>query len=135
MKHGGRCLALICCLLATVANAQPPGARAAAVAATPSAPTTAAEPAKSVDRRIVITIDDLPWASFGDSAWPVEEGKSIPPRVAEAHQRLIADFLDAVEGGRQPQASARSALAIHALIDAMLESSRRGAPVDVAEVG
>jgi predicted dehydrogenase len=53
----------------------------------------------------------------------------------EAHRRLIADFLDAVEGGRQPQASARSALAIHALIDAMLESSRRGAPVDVAEVG
>jgi peptidoglycan/xylan/chitin deacetylase (PgdA/CDA1 family) len=88
--HGGRCLALICCLLATVANAQPPEARAAAVAATPSAPTTAAEPAKSIDRRLVVTIDDLPWASFGDSAWPVEEGKSIPPRVAEAHQRLMA---------------------------------------------
>jgi UDP-N-acetyl-2-amino-2-deoxyglucuronate dehydrogenase len=49
----------------------------------------------------------------------------------DAHRRLIADFLDAVEARRQPQASARSALAIHALIDAMLESSRTGVPVDV----
>jgi predicted dehydrogenase len=50
----------------------------------------------------------------------------------DAHRRLIADFLDAVESRRQPQASARSALAIHALIDAIQESSRRGAAVDVA---
>jgi predicted dehydrogenase len=50
----------------------------------------------------------------------------------DAHRRLIADFLDAVEARRQPQASARSALAIHALIDAILESSRRGTAVDVA---
>jgi predicted dehydrogenase len=50
----------------------------------------------------------------------------------DAHRRLIADFLDAVEARRQPQASARSALAIHALIDAMLDSSRRGAAVEVA---
>jgi len=49
----------------------------------------------------------------------------------DAHRRLIADFLDAVEHRRQPHASARSALAIHALIDALLESSRRGAAVDV----
>ena len=50
----------------------------------------------------------------------------------DAHRRLIADFLDAVEARRQPQASARSALAIHALIDAMLDSSRRGVAVEVA---
>ena len=50
----------------------------------------------------------------------------------DAHRRLIADFLDAVESRRQPQASARSALAIHALIDAIQESSRRGVAVDVA---
>jgi len=50
----------------------------------------------------------------------------------DAHRRLIADFLDAVGARRQPRASARSALVIHALIDAMLESSRRGVPVDVA---
>ncbi len=50
----------------------------------------------------------------------------------DAHRRLIADFLDAVESRRPPQASARSALAIHALIDAMQESSRRGVAVDVA---
>jgi UDP-N-acetyl-2-amino-2-deoxyglucuronate dehydrogenase len=42
----------------------------------------------------------------------------------ESHARLWADFLDAVEAGRQPQASARSGLRVHALIDTMLASSR-----------
>jgi predicted dehydrogenase len=51
----------------------------------------------------------------------------------ESHRRLIASFLDAVEAGRQPQASARSALRVHALIDAMLASSRDGVPVTVPE--
>lgn len=89
--RGGRWLALTCCLLAAVAHARPQGTRAVAVAATPSPPpATVVEPARTVDRRIVITIDDLPWASFGDSPWPVEEGRSIPPRVAQAHQRLMA---------------------------------------------
>jgi len=53
----------------------------------------------------------------------------------DAHRRLIADFLDAVAARRQPQASARSALAIHALIDAIFVSAQRGAPVDVAAAG
>ena len=51
----------------------------------------------------------------------------------DAHRRLIADFLDAVEARRPPLASARSALAIHALIDAMLDASRRGVAVEVAK--
>jgi predicted dehydrogenase len=49
----------------------------------------------------------------------------------EAHRRLIGDFLDAVDSGRQPLASARSALRVHALIDAMLASSRERRPVEV----
>jgi predicted dehydrogenase len=48
----------------------------------------------------------------------------------ESHRRLYADFLDAVEAERQPLASARSALAVHALIDAMLASSREGRAVE-----
>lgn len=40
----------------------------------------------------------------------------------EAHRRLIAEFLDAVQAGRAPSNSGRSALAVHALIDAMLAS-------------
>jgi len=50
-----------------------------------------------------------------------------------AHQRLIGEFLDAVEAGRQPRASARSALRVHALIDAMLASSREGRTVDAPQ--
>ena len=49
----------------------------------------------------------------------------------EPHRRLIEDFLDAVRSGREPQASGRSALAVHALIDAMLESSASGTSVEV----
>jgi predicted dehydrogenase len=49
----------------------------------------------------------------------------------EPHRRLIEDFVDAVREGRQPLASGRSALAVHALIDAMLDSSARSRPVEV----
>jgi predicted dehydrogenase len=42
----------------------------------------------------------------------------------ESHGRLWADYLDAVEAGRQPLASARSGLRVHALIDTMLASAR-----------
>lgn len=49
------------------------------------------------------------------------------------HRRLIEDFLDAVRTGREPLPSGRSALAVHGLIDAMLESSASGRPVDVRE--
>jgi len=49
----------------------------------------------------------------------------------EPHKRLIEDFLDAVRSGREPRVSGRSALKVHALIDAMLASSKAGAAVDV----
>ena len=49
----------------------------------------------------------------------------------EPHRRLIEDFVHAVADGSAPRVSGRSALRVHALIDAMLESSRTGLPVDV----
>ena len=52
----------------------------------------------------------------------------------EAHRRLIEDFLDALRDRRPPRASGRSALPVHALIDAMLASSRTGLPVDVPRI-
>jgi predicted dehydrogenase len=52
----------------------------------------------------------------------------------DAHRRLIADFLDAVERNAQPLASARSALRVHALIDAMLTSSRERRSVELPTV-
>lgn len=53
----------------------------------------------------------------------------------DAHRRLMADFLDAVAAGRQPQASARSALRVQALIDTMLASSREGRPREAPRLG
>jgi UDP-N-acetyl-2-amino-2-deoxyglucuronate dehydrogenase len=52
----------------------------------------------------------------------------------QPHRRLIEDFLEAVRTGREPMASGRSALSVHALIDAMLESSGSGRSVEVARV-
>ena len=49
----------------------------------------------------------------------------------EWHRRLIQDFVGAVRNGRDPQVSGRSALAVHALVDAMLESSASGGRVEV----
>lgn len=51
----------------------------------------------------------------------------------EGHRRLIDDFLDAVDTGRTPLASGRSALPVHALIDGMLESSAAGNAVLLPE--
>lgn len=49
----------------------------------------------------------------------------------EPHRKLIEDFLDAARSGREPRVSGRSALAVHALIDAMLASARARAWVEV----
>jgi predicted dehydrogenase len=50
----------------------------------------------------------------------------------DAHRAVIADFLDAVEEGREPSSSGRSALAVHRLIEALLLSARRGERIRVA---
>jgi predicted dehydrogenase len=47
----------------------------------------------------------------------------------KGHMALLADFLDAIDEGREPEVSGRAALAVHRLIDALLASSERGAPV------
>lgn len=47
------------------------------------------------------------------------------------HRAVIADFLDAIDEGREPRSSGRSALAVHRLIEALLLSARRGERVRV----
>jgi predicted dehydrogenase len=44
------------------------------------------------------------------------------------HSAVIADFLDAVEKGREPMVTGREALKVHRLIDAILASSETGRP-------
>lgn len=46
----------------------------------------------------------------------------------EAHKAVIADFLAAVENGRDPAVSGREALKVQVLIEAILRSSETGAP-------
>ena len=47
----------------------------------------------------------------------------------DAHRGVLADFLDAIEAGRDPLASGRAALEVHRLIEALLESARLRQPV------
>jgi predicted dehydrogenase len=49
----------------------------------------------------------------------------------DAHRALLTEFLDALDDGRAPSNSGRSALRVHYLIDALLESARRRTPVAV----
>ncbi len=46
-----------------------------------------------------------------------------------AHKALIADFLDAVDQGREPEVSGREALKVHVLIEALLASAESGKTV------
>lgn len=47
----------------------------------------------------------------------------------EAHRALIGDFLDAVEADRDPAVTGETALAVHRLIDALLQSASEGRSV------
>jgi UDP-N-acetyl-2-amino-2-deoxyglucuronate dehydrogenase len=52
-----------------------------------------------------------------------------------AHKALLADFLDAVDEGREPRSSGHSALRVHRLIDAAVASARQGKPVRLSSGG
>ena len=51
----------------------------------------------------------------------------------DAHRAVLSEFLDALDAGRAPSNSGRAALAVHDLIDAVLESSRVHAPKTVRQ--
>jgi UDP-N-acetyl-2-amino-2-deoxyglucuronate dehydrogenase len=44
----------------------------------------------------------------------------------DAHKRVIVDFLDAIEQGREPTVSGREALKVQVLIEALIASSQTG---------
>ena len=48
------------------------------------------------------------------------------------HRAVMADFLDAVQLGREPKVTGEEALRVHRLIDALIETGAKGAPVKVA---
>jgi Predicted dehydrogenases and related proteins len=68
--------------------------------------------------------------SAGDES--TQGGGADPMAFAnDAHRAVLAEFLDALAQGRQPTNNGRSALAVHQLIDALLESSRARTPIFV----
>jgi UDP-N-acetyl-2-amino-2-deoxyglucuronate dehydrogenase len=51
------------------------------------------------------------------------------------HRAVMADFLAALRGEREPKVSGQEALKVHRLIDALIESGRTGGRVRVAGSG
>ena len=49
----------------------------------------------------------------------------------EAHRGVIADFLDALDEGREPAISGREALKVQLLIEALLRSAESGRAEEV----
>ncbi len=49
----------------------------------------------------------------------------------EAHKALITDFLDAIDGNREPEVSGHEAVKVQVLIEAILRSSAEGRAVEV----
>jgi UDP-N-acetyl-2-amino-2-deoxyglucuronate dehydrogenase len=82
--------------------------------------------------RLVVQRHELP-ALTVDGATSGGGGADPMAFSHESHRRLWSDFLDAVAAGRQPQASGRSAMRVHALIDTMLASSRERRPLEAPE--
>jgi UDP-N-acetyl-2-amino-2-deoxyglucuronate dehydrogenase len=63
---------------------------------------------------------------------PSRSGGADPMAFSpEAHTALLADFLDALDGGREPLASGASALAVQVLIEALLRSAESGEAVRI----
>lgn len=65
-------------------------------------------------------------------ASPETGGEADPTAFShEPHRDLIADFIDALDEGREPRVSGAEALAVHRLIDALLRSSRERRPIAI----
>lgn len=70
--------------------------------------------------------------TFGDP--PGEAGGGADPMAFpfDWHKAMITDFVAAVRAGRDPTSNGRTALEVHRLIDALIESSRSARSVNVA---
>jgi UDP-N-acetyl-2-amino-2-deoxyglucuronate dehydrogenase len=69
--------------------------------------------------------------TFGDPPGEAGGGADRMKFPFDWHRGLIEDFVDAVQTKREPKSNGRTALEVHRLIDALLQSSREGRAVDV----
>jgi predicted dehydrogenase len=71
--------------------------------------------------------------SFGDEQSNSGGGADPMAFPFDWHKAQIAEFVDAVLAGRDPASNGRTALRVHRLIDALVESSREGRRISVVE--
>jgi predicted dehydrogenase len=71
--------------------------------------------------------------AIGAEAGPGGAGADPMAFSHEDHRAVLMDFLDAVEGGREPKISGREALKVHRLIETLLRSAESGRAEAVAE--
>ena len=85
---------------------------------------------------------------YGQDAavWNTEDGKKLylqrradPERTEHSVESIdivadeLAEFADCIQGGRKPETGAREGLEVVALLEAVIESSRSGRAVDIAD--
>lgn len=71
--------------------------------------------------------------SFGEQKAASGGGADPMAFPFDWHKAQIAEFVEAVQAGRDPASSGRTALRVHRLIEALLRSSREGRKVEVPE--
>lgn len=88
--------------------------------------------AKLVSGRLIVTLRSGDVEEFGEDAG---SGGGADPMAFthEWHQGLIADFASAITEGRPPLIPGREALHVHALIDALVLSSKTGQAQSLAQ--
>jgi UDP-N-acetyl-2-amino-2-deoxyglucuronate dehydrogenase len=80
---------------------------------------------------------DIAWSDgrrteIGPDQTPGGTGADPMAFPHDYHRDLIADFLGAIQSGREPAVSGEEALKVHRLIAALIESGRLGRPVRLA---
>ncbi|MDE3121939.1 MAG: Gfo/Idh/MocA family oxidoreductase [Paracoccaceae bacterium] len=89
--------------------------------------------ARVVSGRLDLTWRDGTTDTFGEAGGT--GGGADPMAFTHAwHQAVLEDFADALEAGRPPAVTGRSALAVHHLIEALVTSSREGRAIDLSEI-
>jgi predicted dehydrogenase len=83
---------------------------------------------------VIEVLWEAPWVrvrAAGEQEWSVPQGISESIHDSGAHARAVADLVDALRAGREPELSARRALQATEVIFASYESSRRRARVEL----
>ncbi len=95
---------------------------------------TGSEGTAMLEGDALVAVDLRSGPAAGDTKEATATVSSYSPVVADAsaHQRIVEDFIAAIQNNREPVCDAREGRKSVAIIEAIYASARQGRPVDVA---